>query len=118
MCVLVCPGWLLSDHTTNQLHAMRSNNTATQSTLAHHSTSCTLPHTVCVCVRVCYPSFPRAPATSGLESPSFGKADVLANHMGLFLQKTNIIRDYLVGGGTAGTRRGADPGGGGHTAMC
>lgn len=23
----------------------------------------------------------------------------LANHMGLFLQKTNIIRDYLVGRG-------------------
>ncbi len=23
----------------------------------------------------------------------------LANHMGLFLQKTNIIRDYLVGSG-------------------
>jgi hypothetical protein len=52
-----------------------------------------------------------SPATSGLESPSFGKADVLANHMGLFLQKTNIIRDYLVGDG-----RGA--GGGVSTVLC
>lgn len=37
-----------------------------------------------------------AAATSGLEAPSFAKADNLANQMGLFLQKTNIIRDYLV----------------------
>lgn len=36
------------------------------------------------------------PATSGLESASYACADTLANHMGLFLQKTNIIRDYLV----------------------
>ncbi|RHZ57341.1 hypothetical protein Glove_390g52 [Diversispora epigaea] len=35
-------------------------------------------------------------ATSGLEDPEFGKNIELANSMGLFLQKTNIIRDYLV----------------------
>eukprot|EP00882_Tetradesmus_deserticola_P017709 GHRQ01018980.1.p1 GENE.GHRQ01018980.1~~GHRQ01018980.1.p1 ORF type:complete len:181 (+),score=42.56 GHRQ01018980.1:52-543(+) len=35
-------------------------------------------------------------ASSGLESASYARADVLSNHMGLFLQKTNIIRDYLV----------------------
>ena len=34
---------------------------------------------------------------SGLESPEFCKSEALANEMGLFLQKTNIIRDYLVG---------------------
>lgn len=34
-------------------------------------------------------------ATSKLESEEFSKAEDLANHMGLFLQKTNIIRDYL-----------------------
>jgi len=28
----------------------------------------------------------------------------LANHMGLFLQKTNIIRDYLVSRGGAGAQ--------------
>lgn len=42
----------------------------------------------------CFPT-----ATSGLESPAYGRApiaDDLANQMGLFLQKTNIIRDYLV----------------------
>jgi hypothetical protein len=37
-----------------------------------------------------------AAATSGLESASYAKSDALANQMGLFLQKTNIIRDYLV----------------------
>lgn len=37
-----------------------------------------------------------AAATSGLEAANFAKADNLANQMGLFLQKTNIIRDYLV----------------------
>ncbi len=41
------------------------------------------------------PSSPAA--SSGLESEAFGDAEGLANHMGLFLQKTNIIRDYLVG---------------------
>ncbi|KAF5842637.1 farnesyl-diphosphate farnesyltransferase [Dunaliella salina] len=34
-------------------------------------------------------------AASGLEAPEIAKDKVLANHMGLFLQKTNIIRDYL-----------------------
>lgn len=34
-------------------------------------------------------------ASSGLESQSFFKKEHLSNEMGLFLQKTNIIRDYL-----------------------
>lgn len=34
-------------------------------------------------------------ASSGLENKSFFRIDDLANNMGLFLQKTNIIRDYL-----------------------
>ncbi|GIL72940.1 hypothetical protein Vretimale_4591 [Volvox reticuliferus] len=34
-------------------------------------------------------------AACGLESPSVREEEGLANHMGLFLQKTNIIRDYL-----------------------
>lgn len=37
-------------------------------------------------------------ASSGLEGPEFCQMtgrEGLANHMGLFLQKTNIIRDYL-----------------------
>lgn len=34
-------------------------------------------------------------ASSQLESEEFGDMEELANHMGLFLQKTNIIRDYL-----------------------
>ncbi|KAK9822619.1 hypothetical protein WJX74_010934 [Apatococcus lobatus] len=34
-------------------------------------------------------------AASGLESEQYAAADELSNHMGLFLQKTNIIRDYL-----------------------
>ena len=34
-------------------------------------------------------------ASSQLESEDFSKMEDLANHMGLFLQKTNIIRDYL-----------------------
>ncbi|GLC35682.1 hypothetical protein PLESTB_000483400 [Pleodorina starrii] len=34
-------------------------------------------------------------AACGLESPSIAVEEDLANHMGLFLQKTNIIRDYL-----------------------
>jgi Squalene/phytoene synthase len=35
-------------------------------------------------------------AASGCEDASFATdMDALANHMGLFLQKTNIIRDYL-----------------------
>jgi hypothetical protein len=41
-------------------------------------------------------------ASSGLESEEFAAAESLANHMGLFLQKTNIIRDYLVGGWEVG----------------
>ena len=32
---------------------------------------------------------------SKLESAEVGKDERLANNMGLFLQKTNIIRDYL-----------------------
>jgi farnesyl-diphosphate farnesyltransferase len=32
---------------------------------------------------------------SGLEAPEVAKSEALANSMGLFLQKTNIIRDYL-----------------------
>lgn len=34
-------------------------------------------------------------AGSGLEGDEFLKLDDLSNCMGLFLQKTNIIRDYL-----------------------
>ena len=34
-------------------------------------------------------------ASSGLESKEFFRLDEMANEMGLFLQKTNIIRDYL-----------------------
>jgi len=34
-------------------------------------------------------------AVSGLEDPSFSAAFKLYNSMGLFLQKTNIIRDYF-----------------------
>jgi farnesyl-diphosphate farnesyltransferase len=34
-------------------------------------------------------------AASGLESEEFARLDALSNEMGLFLQKTNIIRDYL-----------------------
>jgi hypothetical protein len=30
-----------------------------------------------------------------LEDPEIGENEALANSMGLFLQKTNIIRDYL-----------------------
>lgn len=41
-------------------------------------------------------------AYSGLESESYSELSELSNHMGLFLQKTNIIRDYLVGGRGAG----------------
>ncbi len=35
-------------------------------------------------------------ASSGLESEEVRDMSDLANHMGLLLQKTNIIRDYLV----------------------
>lgn len=35
-------------------------------------------------------------AASGLEDAQFADLEGLSNHMGLFLQKTNIIRDYLV----------------------
>ncbi len=48
-------------------------------------------------------------AASGLESPSIAVEEDLANHMGLFLQKTNIIRDYLVG--PQGSRTGEGRGG-------
>ena len=34
-------------------------------------------------------------AVSEYERPEIAEQDVLSNHMGLFLQKTNIIRDYL-----------------------
>jgi len=34
-------------------------------------------------------------ASSGIEDSSFAHMDSLSNGMGLFLQKTNIIRDYL-----------------------
>ena len=34
-------------------------------------------------------------AASGLESTALSADESLNNHMGLFLQKTNIIRDYL-----------------------
>ena len=37
----------------------------------------------------------RLMSESGLEDPDLGKQLDLANSMGLFLQKTNIIRDYL-----------------------
>ncbi|KAJ3215257.1 Farnesyl-diphosphate farnesyltransferase [Dinochytrium kinnereticum] len=32
---------------------------------------------------------------TGLESPKLGESEVLPNNMGLFLQKTNIMKDYL-----------------------
>ena len=34
-------------------------------------------------------------SVSGLEANAVGEDTELANSMGLFLQKTNIIRDYL-----------------------
>lgn len=34
-------------------------------------------------------------SASGLEQEEVGRDERLANSMGLFLQKTNIIRDYL-----------------------
>ena len=34
-------------------------------------------------------------ASAQLESQEFADMEDLSNHMGLFLQKTNIIRDYL-----------------------
>ena len=34
-------------------------------------------------------------SASGLESEEVGRDHQLANSMGLFLQKTNILRDYL-----------------------
>ena len=34
-------------------------------------------------------------SASQWERPDMGDQDALSNHMGLFLQKTNIIRDYL-----------------------
>ena len=34
-------------------------------------------------------------SVSELERPAIAEQDALSNHMGLFLQKTNIIRDYL-----------------------
>ena len=34
-------------------------------------------------------------SVSGLEDESIGEDEYTANSMGLFLQKTNIIRDYL-----------------------
>lgn len=34
-------------------------------------------------------------SASGLEGPELAADESLNNHMGLFLQKTNIIRDYL-----------------------
>ncbi|KAJ1468992.1 isoprenoid synthase domain-containing protein [Baffinella frigidus] len=34
-------------------------------------------------------------AGSGLEDPEVSANETLSNHMGLFLQKTNIIRDFL-----------------------
>jgi farnesyl-diphosphate farnesyltransferase len=34
-------------------------------------------------------------AGSGLEDASIAENEDLSNHMGLFLQKTNIIRDFL-----------------------
>ena len=42
------------------------------------------------------PTIQPTAASSGLEDPDMAAMEVLANHMGLFLQKTNIIRDYLV----------------------
>lgn len=48
------------------------------------------------CCAVLCPAAPCITAASGLEAASYARADALANEMGLFLQKTNIIRDYLV----------------------
>ena len=62
---------------------------------------------VCVCVCVCVFQYchyvaglvgiglSRLFSASELESEEVGKDHSLANSMGLFLQKTNIIRDYL-----------------------
>ena len=56
--------------------------------------SCLAPS--CAYVPAC-PSSPHTCACiAGLESPAFLRCEALANEMGLFLQKTNIIRDYLV----------------------
>lgn len=41
------------------------------------------------------PSSTQLFAASGLETPALAADESLNNHMGLFLQKTNIIRDYL-----------------------
>ena len=56
----------------------------------------------CIAAAACAQPAPLTPgvhaqlfASSGLEAPSVAGAEALANHMGLFLQKTNIIRDYL-----------------------
>ena len=37
----------------------------------------------------------RAPATYTTTLPALAADEALNNHMGLFLQKTNIVRDYL-----------------------
>ena len=59
------------------------------------------------------PTPPPPPPPSGLESPEFSSLDDLSNQMGLFLQKTNIIRDYLVGtAGLCRVWRGSGLGGG------
>jgi hypothetical protein len=36
--------------------------------------------------------------TFGFESEKYAAVETLSSHMGMFLQKTNVIRDYLVGG--------------------
>jgi farnesyl-diphosphate farnesyltransferase len=53
----------------------------------------------CLCWLVCFTFvasiFLQLFSASKLEDEWFGKAEEMANSMGLFLQKTNIIRDYL-----------------------
>jgi hypothetical protein len=69
---------------TRQHHPHRMQRMAVIATRQQHFTS---PHLG--------PTF--LAASSGLEAEWYADAEGLSNHMGLFLQKTNIIRDYLVG---------------------
>ncbi len=81
------------------MHASAAHDIATWSfatTELRQCALCVYPCVcLCVCVCVCVCVFT---AVSGLEDPRIGEEDELATHMGLFLQKTNIIRDYLVSG--------------------
>ena len=79
-------------------------------TLAVHPlTSLSLSHSLTLSLWLCTLSpHLTCAASSGFEGAEFNDSADLSNHMGLFLQKTNIIRDYLVGGwvGGSGSRGG------------